>query len=190
MTDEVLAGCTQQGNGTAFAALLAHHGDAVYRIATNICPSPADAEEVTRRTFLSACRDARSRPAHASFRTWLYGIAVKEACGRQRAQGSQTIPLEVFLPRFDADGGLEPSVGEWPEPGSARLEHLDLGGFLRRALDGMDESARVAFVLCDLVQLPPEEAAAIVDVSPEIVRRRVHRARLMLRGFLDRLWGV
>ena len=54
----------------------------------------------------------------------------------------------------------------------------------------MDEGARTAFVLCDLVQLPPEEAAAIVDAPPEMVRRRVHRARLMLRGFLDRLWSV
>ena len=79
MTDEVLSGCAQQGNGTAFAALLACHGDAVYRIATNLCASPADAEEVMRRTFLSACREERYRPAHAGFRTWLYGIAVREA---------------------------------------------------------------------------------------------------------------
>ena len=190
MTDEILAERTRQGNGTAFAALVARHEDAVYRIATNICPSAADAGEVTRETFLSAWRDADSRPSRASFRTWLYGIAVKKASDLQRARGSQAIPLEVFLPRFDADGGLEPSGGEWPEPGSARLEQMDLSGLLRRAFDGMDESARVAFVLCDLAQLPPEEAAAIVDAPPEIVRRRVHRARLMLRGFLDRLWGV
>jgi len=189
MTDEILAESTRQGNGTAFAALVARHGDAVYRIAMNMCPSNADAGEVTRETFLSACRDAGSRPGHASFRTWLYGIAVKKASVRQQTSGRQAIPLEVFLPRFDADGGLEPS-GEWPEPGSARLEQMDLSGFLRRALDGMDEGARTAFVLCDLVQLPPEEAAAIVDAPPEMVRRRVHRARLMLRGFLDRLWSV
>lgn len=190
MTDEILAECTRQGNGTAFAALVARHEDAVYRIATNICPSAADAGEVTRETFLSAYRDASSRPSQASFRTWLYGIAVRKASAQRQSAGGPAIPLELFLPRFDADGGLEPSGGEWPEPGSARLEQMDLSGLLRRALDGMDESARVAFVLCDLVQLPPEEAAAIVDAPPEIVRRRVHRARLMLRGFLDRLWGV
>ena len=71
---------------------------------------------------------------------------------------AQAVSPEVFLPRFDADGSLEPAGGEWPELGSARLEQMNLAGLLRRALDGMDESTRVAFVLCDLVQLPPGEA--------------------------------
>ncbi len=40
------------------------------------------------------------------------------------------------------------------------------------------------------VELPVEDAAQIVQSSPQVVRRRMHRARLMLRGFLDRLWSV
>jgi DNA-directed RNA polymerase specialized sigma24 family protein len=51
----------------------------------------------------------------------------------------------------------------------------------------MDPDVRVAFVLHDLVELPAEEAATITQTSAEVVRRRAHRARLMLRGFLDRL---
>ncbi len=103
--------------------------------------------------------------------------------------------IEPFLPhraplRHPALGGLERPGGDWPEPGSARLEQMNVAGFLREALDDMDEGARAAFVLCDLAQLPVEEAAVIVESSPEIVRRRVHRARLMLRGFLDQLWSV
>ena len=40
------------------------------------------------------------------------------------------------------------------------------------------------------VELPVEDAAQIVQSSPQVVRRRMHRARLMLRGFLERLWSV
>jgi RNA polymerase sigma-70 factor (ECF subfamily) len=191
MTDEPLAEHTRQGSSTAFAALVARHCDAVYRIALNICASAGDAEEVTRQTFLSACRDAGSRPGGLGFRTWLCGIALRKASGeRQRSYRGQAVSLEAFLPRFDADGGLEPPGGEWPEPGSARLEAMNVAGFLREALQDMEEGVRAAFVLCDLAQLPAEDAAAVLEASPELVRGRVHRARLMLRGFLDRLWSV
>jgi len=114
----------------------------------------------------------------------------KASVQRQRAWRSQAVSLEAFLPRFDAEGGLEPPGGEWPELGSARAEQMNVAGFLRKALDDMDEGARAAFVLCELAELPAEDAAAIVETSPEVVRGRVHRARLMLRGLLDRLWSL
>jgi len=60
--------------------------------------------------------------------------------------------------------------------GGPRNEHID--------------DVRAAFVLCDLVKLPAEDAAEIVQSSPQVVRGRAHRARLMLRGFLDRLWSA
>jgi RNA polymerase sigma-70 factor, ECF subfamily len=191
MTDEILAERTGERGITTFAARVNRHCDTVYRIARNICASAGDAEEVTRQTFLSAYRDGGTRPDDTSFRTWLYGIAMKRATAeRRRSYRRPAVSLETFLPCFDVDGGLEPPAGPWPEPGSARLEQMNVGGFLREALDDMDEGVRAAFVLCDLAELPVEEAAAIMEASPAVVRARVHRARLMLRGFLDRLWSV
>ena len=190
MTDEILAERTRQGSSTAFAALVARHCDTVYRIARNICASAGDAEDVTRQTFLSAYHGADFRPSGTSVRTWLCGIAMKASRQRQRAFRGQAVSLEAFLPCFDAEGGLEPPGGDWPGLGSPRLEQMNVAGFLRRALDDMDEGVRAAFVLCDLAQLPAEDAAAIVDASPEVVRGRVHRARLILRGLLDRLWSL
>lgn len=189
MTDEMLAEHARQGNGTAFATLVARHCHGVYRIAANLCPSAGDAEEVMRQTLLSAHRDAGSRPGDRSFKVWLYGMAMTKALGlRQRASRNPTASPELLLPRFDAEGGLEPAGAEWPDP--ARLERTNVAGFLRDALQGMDDEVRAAFVLCDLVELPTEEAAAVMQTSPQVVRWRAHHARLMLRGVLDRLWSV
>jgi RNA polymerase sigma factor (sigma-70 family) len=191
MTDEMLAERTRQGSGRAFATLVAKHCDAVYRIAENICASVADAEKVTRLTFISAYRDASSRPGGVSFRTWLYGIAMSTAM-RQRQDAARRPPvsLEAYLPRFDADGDLEQVGADWPELARDRLQGMNVTGLLREALDCMDPDVRGAFVLHDLVELPAEEAATITQTSAEVVRRRAHRARLMLRGFLDRLWSA
>ncbi len=189
MTDEMLAEHTRQGSGTAFAVLVADHCDAVYRIAEYMCASARDAEDVTRETFLSAYRDIASWPSDRSFRIWLYGIAMKEALRqRQGASRGLSVPPEAFLPHFDVDGDLELPGAEWPD--LARLEPMGLARFLREALYCMDDDVRAAFVLCDLVELPVEDAAQIVQSSPQVVRTRTHRARLMLRGFLDRLWSV
>ena len=147
MTDEILAEHTRQGRSTAFAALVARHCQTVYRIGRNVCASAADAEEVTRQTFLSAYHGAHSRPSGSSVRIWLCGIAMKKASAqRQRGWRSQTVSLEAFLPRFDVEGGLEPPGAEWPELGSALAEQVNVAGFLRKALDDMDEGIRAAFV--------------------------------------------
>jgi RNA polymerase sigma-70 factor, ECF subfamily len=178
----------RQGSGAAFAALVEQHCHAVYRIAGNMCTTSSDAEEVTRQTFLSAYRDADSCPIGASLTTWLYGIAMKTALSRA-ARPRLASSLEPFLPRFDVDGRLAQAAGEWPDLAGRGRERIDVTGLLREALDCIEDGVRAAFVLCDLVEMPAQEAAAILQTSPEMVRQRVHRARLMIRGFLDRVFS-
>jgi RNA polymerase sigma-70 factor, ECF subfamily len=49
---------------------------------------------------------------------------------------------------------------------------------------------RDPFVLRDLEDLTTAEVAAMLGLDPAAVRQRVHRARLMLRGYLSDLVGV
>jgi RNA polymerase sigma-70 factor, ECF subfamily len=186
--DEALAERARRGSGAAFAALVTLHADAVYMIATNMCATIRDAEEVLQQAFLAAWRDLELFPADARFTTWLYGIAMKTALAhRQRERGSPSPSLETFLPTFDRTGRLASSKGRWPELEDGSSERAEITGLLREALECIDDRTRAAFVLRDLVQLPVEEAAVILQTPPPVVRQNVHRARLMLRGFVDQL---
>jgi RNA polymerase sigma-70 factor (ECF subfamily) len=49
---------------------------------------------------------------------------------------------------------------------------------------------RDPFVLRDLEERSTAEVAATLGLDPATVRQRVHRARLMLRGYLGELVGV
>jgi RNA polymerase sigma-70 factor, ECF subfamily len=49
---------------------------------------------------------------------------------------------------------------------------------------------RDAFVLRDLEEMSTADVAHALGVEPATVRQRVHRARLMLRGYLSGLVGV
>ena len=84
---------------------------------------------------------------------------------RQGASRGVSVSPEAFLPRFDVDGGLELPGTEWPD--LDRLEPMGLAHFVREALDCMDDDVRAAFVLCDLVELPVEDAAQAI--SPAVV---------------------
>jgi RNA polymerase sigma-70 factor (ECF subfamily) len=54
----------------------------------------------------------------------------------------------------------------------------------------LPELYRGPFVLRDLEELDTEETAAILGVDVDLVRQRVHRARLMLRARLTKLVGA
>ena len=60
----------------------------------------------------------------------------------------------------------------------------------REAVDRLPESYRAAFVLRDLEELPTAEVAEVLGIEPAAVRQRVHRARLLLRGYLNALAGA
>lgn len=186
--DENLAERARNGSGAAFAALVARHDDAVYVIARNMSATARDAEEVVRQAFLSAWRDLKSFPAGARFRTWLYRIALDTALlHRQRAPRGRPTSLEVFLPRFDRSRSLVESKGRWPELDGSSSGRSEVSGLLREGLESIDDRTRAGFVLLDLLEAPLEEAAVILQTSPWAVQRDAHRARLMLRGFIDGL---
>jgi hypothetical protein len=64
-------------------------------------------------------------------------------------------------------------------------EILDRKRLAERARQGLD-----AFVLRDLEELPTNEVAELLGIDSAAGRQRVHRARLMLRGYLSHLAGV
>src|SRR5205807_7151458 len=106
---------------------------------------------------------------------------------RQRDRRRPSPSLEAFMPAFDREGRLVASKGRRPELEGGSSERFEITGLLREALECIDDQTRAAFVLRDLVQLPVEEVAVILQKSPQGVSEDAHRACLMLRGFVNGL---
>ena len=75
--------------------------------------------------------------------------------------------------------------------GASRIDELLDGKLLaekaRAALVRLPDLYRAAFVLRDLEELDAREVAELLGIDAATVRQRVHRARLMLRGYLSHL---
>jgi len=97
--------------------------------------------------------------------------------------------LEAFTARFDDEGrhAEEAAVLAVPCHIEQTLDRKALGEKVRSAVDRLPDLYREAFILRDLDELETARVAEILDLEPATVRQRVHRARVLLRGYLASL---
>lgn len=188
-SDETLAAQAARGDDRAFDVLMERYQARVYRLACRLT-NETDAGDVVQNAFLQIYRRLNSFRGDARFSTWLYRVATNACLMWRRARARRpTEPLNAFLPQFDSHGAhaQTPVYFERTLHLEERLDRERLAAAARDALARLPELYRRAFVLRDLEEVPTEEVAEILGVKAATVRQRVHRARLLLRGFLNAL---
>jgi RNA polymerase sigma-70 factor (ECF subfamily) len=191
-SDEALAAQAAAGDDRAFEMLVERHQGRVYRLACRLT-SDTDAPDVLQETFLQVYRHLPAFRGEAKFGTWVYRIAANAALMHRRARARRPEEsLEAFLPRFDAHG-VHADTPEALQVASRADELLDrhtLAEMARAGLARLPDLYRDAFVLRDLEEMSTADVADALGIEPATVRQRVHRARLMLRGYLNDLVEV
>jgi len=191
-TDEVLVARAASGDDSAFEVIVERYQARVFRLACRLT-NETDAPDVLQDTFLRVYQHLASFRGESQFRTWLYRIASNTALMHRRAATRRPVePLDVFLPRFNADGqhAGTPADLQVASHADELLDRQFLAQKARDVIARLPDGYRDAFVLRDLEELSTEDVARILGIAPAAVRQRVHRARLMLRGYLSDLVGV
>ena len=188
----MLAARAAAGDDSAFETIVERFQARVFRLACRLT-TETDAPDVLQETFLQAYRHLSSFRGKSQFGTWLYRIATNAALMHRRASARRpSEPLDAFLPRFDDQGKHTGSPAELQVAARADelLDRQFLADKAREVLARMPDIYRDAFVLKDLEELSTADVAIALEIEPAAVRQRVHRARLMLRGYLSDLAGV
>jgi len=157
----------------------------VFRLALRMTGNLADAEDATQEVMIKVVTRLGSFRGEASVRTWTYRIAVRQLLDQKKGRVES---MELDFARFAADllDGLAPAgAGEDP----AAVEEVKLGCTLAM-LTCLDRAHRIAYILGDVFDLPGEVAAAVADVSGEVYRQRLSRARRQLEAFTESYCGV
>ena len=192
-SDEALAARAAAGDEPAFEDLVIRYQARIYRLARRLTSDDGDAQDALQDTFLQVYRGLSSFRGDARFSTWLYRIATNAALMQRRVrQRRPAESLEAYLPRFDAAGehAATPAALQAPCRVEEVLDRRRLAEKARAGIERLPDLYREAFVLRDLEELPTSEVAEVLGLEPAAVRQRVHRARLMLRGYLGALTEV
>jgi RNA polymerase sigma-70 factor (ECF subfamily) len=191
-SDETLAARAAAGDDAAFETIVHRYQARVFRLACRLT-SDTDAPDVLQDTFLQLYRHLPSFRGESQFATWLYRIATNAALMRRRATARRpTESLDLYLPQFDADGKHAATPAELQVTSRAEelLDRQVLIDKAREVIARLPDLYREAFVLRDLEDMPTAQVAQTLGIEPATVRQRVHRARLILRGYLSDLLGV
>ena len=192
LSDETLAARAADGDDRAFEEIVTRYEGRVFRLACRLT-SDTDAPDVLQETFLQVYRHLPSFRGESQFKTWLYRIATNAGLMHRRASARRPAEsLESFLPRFDAHGVHVGTPAELQVASRAEelLDRQLLAEKARAGIARLPDLYRDAFVLRDLEEMSTSEVALVLGLEPAAVRQRVHRARLMLRGYLSELAGA
>lgn len=167
----------QQGDRSAFAALVRLHQDEVFTLARRLVGDPHLASDVAQETLIRAWKSIGRFRGDAKLSTWLYRITVntawthKERAKKHRAtsiddQIEIAAPVGVDTPEF---------VGEV----------VELRGRLTAALDRLPDGQRNVVVMKDVYGWSHAEIAEAMDISVTAAKVRLHRARARLARDLE-----
>ena len=172
MTDDELVRLAQAGDGSAFEQLVVRHQAAVFRAALAALRSPADAEEATQDALVRAWQKLGTFRGESAFGTWLHRVAVNVILQKRAA-------LKTERDRFVSDENALDDV-----PGRAKADQADVD--VERAIERLPQGARTVFVLHDVEGFTHEEIGAFLGVTAGTSKAQLHRARMILRGYLTR----
>ena len=177
----LIAECLR-GDTAAFGVLVRRYQDRLYNTVYRLVGNAEDACDVVQEAFLNAYQSLGSFKGDSLFFTWLYRIAVNTAISLKRKQRA--------VVSIDAGRNGEPSIeppdpSDLSRPGHA-LEQAEQERRVRRALSRLSPEHRAVLVMKDMEGQKYEMIAEILQVPIGTVRSRLHRARLELRGLLEK----
>jgi RNA polymerase sigma-70 factor (ECF subfamily) len=153
----------------AFSAQLETVLDAAYRLATVMLRDRSAAEDAVQEAALKAWRKhGQLRGGPEGFRGWFLSIVANECRMARRSRWWHVV-------RF----------ADPPEPAAPVEELAVAGSELREAVQRLDPGDRAALFCFFYLDLPMQEVARVLGVSPSAARSRVYRAARRLRPELD-----
>jgi RNA polymerase sigma-70 factor, ECF subfamily len=161
----------QAGPGTSdFAALYEEHNRAIFYLALRFLGDPQKAEDATHDVFLKAFRKMDQFRGDASWRTWLYRIAINHCRNLLQAWHERHVLTSADETIWDH----APAATDSP---FRVLETKELGQRIQKALDGLPQEYRLLLLLVADEELSYEEVAALTEQTSDAVRGKLHRAR-------------
>jgi RNA polymerase sigma-70 factor (ECF subfamily) len=180
LSDEEVVTRVLAGETAMFEIVMRRHNQRLYRVARAILRNDGEAEDVMQDAYVRAYEHLDQFAGKAKFSTWLTRIAVHEALARQH-RGNRYQELEPMSEQEGDPMDRLASLAPDPEQQAANSE---IRGLLEEAVEKLPDAYRTILMLRDVEDMSTTDAAAVLDITEENAKVRLHRARALLRKSL------
>jgi RNA polymerase sigma-70 factor (ECF subfamily) len=184
-SDEDILARIRSGDKSGCAMCIDKYGPALYRLALRLMQNEGDAEDVVQETFLNAFKAIDSFEGRSGLGTWLYRITYNNAMMRLRSPAPDIVSVEDKLEGAEEGYTVPQQFFDWCCLPEEDFDSEEVRRELEKAIGELSPTLSSAFVLRELEGLSTRETAEMLDVSEDVVKTRLRRARLQLREALS-----
>lgn len=174
------------GDADAFSALVEPHLGLFYNAVLRILGNSADSQDALQEALIGMHRDLPRFEGRSKFSTWAYPVCVNAALMLRRSRvRRREDAMEDLVSHSNEEGRPKDAEAaqDWSVESDAlaRVEQKEMRELLMNALDQVPDTQRIVFVLKDLEDWDTEAIARHLDITPALVRQRLHRTRMFLQ---------
>jgi len=176
----------REGDDEAATQLVRRYGGPLLSTARRFLRNEEDARDAVQEGFIRALQAIGGFTGGSSLSTWLHRIVINNCLMKLRSRKRKAEEsIDDLLPRFLDDGHEVRPTLPWKEDIADELCRKETCALVRRFIDQLPETYRTVLVLRDLQETDNGEIAALLGITENAVKIRVHRARQALRTLLD-----
>jgi RNA polymerase sigma-70 factor (ECF subfamily) len=183
--DHALIARLKAGDGEAFEETVRTYSSRLLAVTRRILNNDEEARDALQDTFLSAFRAIQSFDGNSRLSTWLHRIAVNAALMKVRSRKRKPErSIEDLLPAYREDGHHAEGFVSWDPPVDVAMEIAHNRTLVRECIAELPEQYRMVLMMRDIEDIDTADVAAMLGITPNAVKIRLHRARQALRTLL------
>ena len=186
-TLEELARRAMDGDREALDRVVRELQDDIYGLALRMLWNKEDAEDATQEILVRVVTRLSQFDFRSRLRTWAYRVTVNYILDVKKSAVER---LHLSFERFGDTLTRNLDVEGAPDAErSVLIEEVKVGCTLAM-LQCLDRPHRFAYVLGDIMELSGPEAAEVLEISPELFRKRLQHARTAVVSFTKTFCGL
>lgn len=173
ITDLELVEKVKSGDRRAFSELVKRHQRGILRLSLRFVKDMDTAEDVAQEAFIKAYEKLNSFEGRASFKSWLFQIAVNTARNKLRENKRDTVDIDNVQLAVDAEAEMS-------------LVHTAVADLLQTEVDKLPFKQRTALVLRVYEDLSFNEIAEIMECPYDTAKANYRHALMKLRETFEK----
>ena len=173
---------------------LEEHGNYLFRYALYRLGDASLAEDMVQESLAAGFRGRKGFTGKSSERTWLVGILKHKMIDhlrrvyRERDALGEIDDGSLVDVEFNRLGMWVEGPRTWSVNPATIAERKDFWGVFRRCMDTLTPAMAETFAMRELDGLSVENICKVLEITPNNLWVRLHRARLVLRRCLEEKW--